>query len=127
MFNSSDKDSSDNNGRFDALKSSLKRLMALYLESAKLTVAEKLTLLLSAAVVFVVGFIMIAFAVTFGAVALLELLETALSPIAASAILAGFFLLVAILFFVLRKPLVINPMARFLSRLIMDIGNDRLK
>lgn len=126
MFHSSDQ-STETNGKFDALKSSLKRLTALYLESAKLTATEKLTLLLSAAVVFVVGFILVAFAVTFAAVTLLELLEMALSPIAASGILAGFFLIVAVLFFLLRKPLVINPMARFMSRLIMDIGNDRIK
>ncbi len=125
MFNSSSQDPAVENGKFQALKSSLKRLIALYIESAKLTAAEKLTLLLSSIVLFIIAFILATIAIAFGAVALLQLLEMALSPIAAAAILCGFFLLLAMLIFVFRKPLIINPTARFMSKLIMDIGNDR--
>ena len=103
-----------------------KRLISLYIENAKLTAAEKLTLLFSGAVVFVIGFILIMFSLAFLAVALLELLQLAMSPIASSAIIGGIFLVLAVLLIALRKTLVINPMARFLSKLIMDIGKNRI-
>lgn len=128
MLNTSPSDSEETrNGKFDAVKSSLKRLVALYIENAKLTAAEKLTLLVSAAVLFIAAFLLATIAIAFGAVALLQLLELALSPIAAAAIMAGFFALLALLIFLLRKPLIVNPTARFMSKLIMDIGKDRLK
>lgn len=125
MFNTSPQDPTAENGKFQALKSSFKRLISLYIESAKLTAAEKLTLLLSTIVLFIIAFILATIAIAFGAVALLQLLEMALSPIAAAAIMCGFFLLLAIVIFLLRKPLIINPTARFMSKLIMDIGKDR--
>lgn len=124
MFDNST--SSSPTGKVDALKSSFKRLISLYIENAKLTAAEKLTLLFSGAVVFVIGFILIMFSLAFLAVALLELLQLAMSPIASSAIIGGIFLVLAVLLIALRKALVINPMARFLSKLIMDIGKNRI-
>lgn len=127
MLNSSTQEPGTDTGKFQALKSTFMRLISLYIESAKLTAAEKLTLLLSAAVLFMIAFILVTIAVAFGAVALLQLLELALSPIAAAAILAGFFFLLAAIICLLRKPLIINPTARFMSKLIMDIGKDRIK
>lgn len=126
MFSSTSGPTAGQSGKFEAIKHSLRRLLSLYLESAKLTAAEKLTVLLSAAVMFVSIFILTTIALAFGAVALLQVLELALCPIAAAAILAGIFILLALLIFLLRKPLIINPTARFMSKLIMDIGTDRL-
>lgn len=113
-------------GKFQSVKSSLGKLVSLYVEGAKLTAVEKLTLFMSAAVVFFCGFILITFTVAFGAVAILDLLENALPPVASAGILAGIFLLLACLLFLLRKQLVVNPMTRFISKLIMDIGKNRL-
>lgn len=121
LFNSSG--SERYKSRFDTLRLSLRRLLHLYVENAKLTVAEKLTLLLSAAVVFVIATICVTFALAFAGVALLETFELVMSPIAASAIIAGVFILLALLVFLLRKPLIINPMARYLSRMLMDVGH----
>ncbi len=104
------------------IRSSLRRLVALYVENAKLTAAEKLTLLLSGAVLFVIALVFITFALIFGAVAIYQLMALSMSPIVAAAILAGAFVLLVILAFLLRKPLIVDPMARFISRLIMDIG-----
>lgn len=104
------------------IRSSLRRLLALYVENAKLTAAEKLTLLLSGAVLFVIALVFITFALIFGAVAIYQLMALSMSPIVAAAILAGAFVLLVILAFLLRKPLIVDPMARFISRLIMDIG-----
>ena len=128
MLNTSNRDADEPRpGKFDALKASLRRLSALYIENAKLTAAEKLTALLSAAVLFVAMFMLATITTAFAAVALLELLRLTLSPIAAAAIMAVAFLMIAISIFLLRKPLIINPTARFISKLLMDIGKDRLK
>lgn len=104
------------------IRSSLRRLVALYVENAKLTAAGKLTLLLSGAVLFVIALVFTTFALIFGAVAIYQLMALSMSPIVAAAILAGAFVLLVILAFLLRKPLIVDPMARFISRLIMDIG-----
>lgn len=124
MFESTNTNASPS--KFQTVKSSLGKLASLYIEGAKLTAVEKLTLFLSAAVVFICGFILLTFVVAFGAVAILDLLEEALPPIASAGILSGIFLVLALLLFLLRKPLVINPMTRFVSKLIMDIGKNRL-
>lgn len=113
--------------KFSAIKNSLRRLISLYVENAKLTAVEKLTLLLSTAVVFFLAALLLTFAFACGALALLDLLELAMSPIAAAAILGGIFLALAAILILLRKPLVINPIARFVCKLIMDIGKDPLK
>lgn len=125
MFDSSSSSNSPS-GKFQTVKSSIGKLASLYIEGAKLTAVEKLTLFLSAAVVFICGFILLTFVVAFGAVAILDLLEEALPPIASAGILSGIFLVLTILLFLLRKPLIINPMTRFVSKLIMDIGKNRL-
>ncbi|MDE6282377.1 MAG: hypothetical protein K2L97_00125 [Muribaculaceae bacterium] len=127
MLNPYDQTQNSSGSKFQAMKSSLKRLISLYIENAKLTAAEKLTLLISAAVMFITIFILTNIAMIFVAIALLQLLELALSPVASAAIMGGFFLLLVALVFLLRKPLIINPIARFMSKLIMDIGKDRLK
>jgi hypothetical protein len=115
----------ESTSKFSTLKSSLQRIIALYIENAKLTAAEKLTLLFSAAVTFTVCFILAAIALTFIAIALLELLELAVSPIIAATIMACLFLLLSWLIYLLRKQLIVNPTARFISKLIMDIGKKR--
>lgn len=125
MINSSSSATSPS-GKFQSAKASIGRLTKLYIEGAKLTAVEKLTLFLSAAVMFICLFILATFIVAFGAVAILDLLEEALPPVASAGILSGIFLVLALLLFLLRKQLVINPMTRFVSRLIMDIGKDKL-
>lgn len=115
----------ESTSKFSTLKSSLQRIIALYIENAKLTAAEKLTLLFSAAVTFTVCFILAAIALAFIAIALLELLELAVSPIIAATIMACLFLLLSWLIYLLRKQLIVNPTARFISKLIMDIGKKR--
>lgn len=112
--------------KIGAVRNSFKRLISLYIENAKLTAAEKLTLLISSAVLFIIAGMFLTVMIVFIAMALMQLLELAISPIGASAIMAGIFLLLAVILFLLRKPLIINPTAIFISKLIMDIGKDRL-
>lgn len=112
-----------NTGMFSAeklgsLKTGLQRLFHLYLEKTKLTVAERLSLLLAAGVmIFICSFLGI-IGLVFLSGSLIELLSLWISPIASWAIVGGIYFLLTALIVLLRKPLIFNPVARFVSMLI---------
>ena len=85
-----------------------KRLISLYIENVKLTAAEKLTVVMLA---FLSG-------------ACIELLALVLPAWASYAILGGFFLLLVVLVIAFRKHIIVNPIARFVSRLVFDTASD---
>ena len=90
-----------------------KRLISLYIENVKLTAAEKLTVVMSAAVLLLV-------ALVFG----IFMLALVLPAWASYAILGGFFLLLVVLVIAFRKHIIVNPIARFVSRLVFDTASD---
>ncbi len=105
---------------FQSLKDQVVRLLSLYAESAKLTVAEKLTMLLSAGVILIVTLVLGVFALAFLSGALIELLELVVVPWASYLILGGVFILLIVVLALFRKALVVNPIARFISKLVFD-------
>ncbi len=105
---------------FQSLKDQVVRLLSLYAESAKLTVAEKLTMLLSAGVILIVTLVLGVFALAFLSGALIELLELVVVPWASYLILGGVFILFIVVLALFRKALVVNPIARFISKLVFD-------
>lgn len=98
----------------------VKRLVSLYIENVKITAAEKLTVVLSAGVLLIISIVLGIFALAFLSGACIELLELVLPPWASNAILGVFFILLVLLAVLLRKPLIINPISRFISRLVFD-------
>lgn len=110
--------------KVNAIKGSAFRLFKLYIDYAKLTVAERLTILLSAGIVMLMCIILTVFSLAYFADAICAALSTALPPWASYAILGGFFLLLAVLVYVLRRPLIVNPIAKFISKLLMGASND---
>ncbi len=101
-----------------------KRLVSLYVENVKFTAAEKLTVVMSAGVLLIVAVVLGIFALAFLSGACIELLALVLPAWASYAILGGVFLLLVIVAFVLRKHLIVNPIARFVSRLVFDTRNE---
>lgn len=101
------------------------RLIRLYIENAKLTLAEKLTLLLSAALVVVIALVLGIFALAFFAGAAVEALELVMVPWLCYLILGGFFVLLIVAILILKKPLLINPIARFMSKLIFEVSSKK--
>lgn len=101
-----------------------KRLVLLYIENVKLTAAEKLTVVMSAGVLLIVTVVLGIFALAFLSGACIELLALVLPAWASYAILGGFFLLLVIVAGALRKHLIVNPIARFVSKLVFDTRND---
>ena len=112
--------------KFDSLKKGLRRLFRLYLEKTRLTVAERLSLLLAAGVMIFICSLLGIIGMVFVSGALIELLALWISPIAAWAIVGGIYFLLTALIVVLRKPLIFNPVSRFVSMLIFkeDAGID---
>lgn len=102
----------------------LKKLVALYMENAKFTAAEKMTVLLSAAVLLLISMVLGVIALAFLAGACIGLLELVLPGWGAYAIMCGFFILLIVLVFALRKSLIVNPIARFVSKLVFDRRDD---
>lgn len=82
--------------------------------------AEKLSILLStvafASVIMAIALVLIVF-ITIGVG---HLLATSIAPHMAYLIVAGFYLLLLIVAVLLRKRLFINPIARFMSRLLVE-------
>lgn len=107
------------NNKFLGLFEQVKKLASLYLQDIKLTTADKLTVLLSAISIFAIVLVLAALFIVFAAMAIARLLESVMAPFWAYMIVALFFLLSAILFFAFRRELVVDPIARFLSGLII--------
>lgn len=105
---------------FATLKHQGLRLLKLYLEGAKLTVADKLTVLFSAGVLLVTLVVLGMFALAFLSGALVQLLALVLPVWACFAICAGGYALVMVLVVLFRKSLIVNPIARFVSKLVLE-------
>lgn len=86
----------------------------------KLTAAEKFTILVSALVVGAICMFVGTIALVIFSFALAEVFRTFLSPALAYVCVGGIFLLLVALILILRRPLVLNPIARFITRLILD-------
>ncbi len=101
---------------FDQSRSWLK----LELEYAKLTAAEKITLLLSS---LILGFVCLLFGMVvliMLALSLAELFKLMMCPSLAYLSTAGVICVLLVLLYVLRKPIVLNPIARLLTRVFFD-------
>lgn len=107
-------------GRLSTIWHELREYLDLNIEYAKLTAAEKVAVLLTAtASVLVVGVlgILIFFFVSLAAVYWLA--RAGMSVALAFTIMAGFYVLLLVLFYIFRKQLVLDPIARFISKLFM--------
>lgn len=95
------------------------------IDSIRLSAAERLTLLLSAiaiaALVTIFGTAVILF-VSIGAARLLE----AIAPHCAYFIVAGFYALLLVVALLLRRPLIADPVARLVTRLLVAPPADDL-
>lgn len=94
--------------------------MKLEVEYAKLTLAEKMTLLFSAMIIGAVCLLMGMVVLILLAFALVELFRLMMSPALAYLSSAGVIVVLIVLFYLFRKPLLLNPIARFITRLFIS-------
>lgn len=103
---------------FQDLMTSVKRLVSLNLDYARLTVAEKMTILLSTIAFFALVAIVGTLVLIFVSIGIGHLLATTTDARAMAYLyVAAFYLVLFILLFIFRRQLFINPTARFISKL----------
>lgn len=90
------------------------------IDYAKLTVAEKATILASAMAIGAVCLLLGIVVLILLALSLKCLFELIMSPALAYLSAAGCVIVVMVVVLLLRKPLLINPIARFLSKLFIQ-------
>lgn len=92
----------------------------LELEYIKLTAAEKFTVftatLIMGAICVLLGFI----AVILLSFAMVELFKLILCPALAFTAAGGVVLLLTLLVYLLRKPILLNPIAKFITKLLLE-------
>ncbi len=98
-----------------------RRWLNLEIEYLKLTATEKITVLMSTlifgAVCLLIGMVILILL----SFALVDVFEQFLSPALSFLCVAGALVILIIAVYFLRKPLLENPIARLLSKLILDI------
>ena len=92
----------------------------LYIENLKLLSIEKTTVLLSHGAMAVLLLLLGVCAFFFISIALVLLLAQVLPEMWCFLIMGGVYLVIAVIAMIFRKPLFIDPIARFLSRLFLD-------
>lgn len=92
----------------------------LEVEYAKLTVAEKFTVLISTFIIGAICLLMGMVVLILLGFSLAELFKLMMAPALAYLSAAGVMCLLALLIFLLRKPLMLSPIARFITKLFFS-------
>lgn len=97
--------------------------LRLEVEYAKLTAAEKVTMLLSALVLGAVCLLMFIVVLILLSFALVDVFKLFLAPGLAYLSVAGVVILLIVLVYLLRRPILEDPLARLISKIFLDIKN----
>lgn len=98
----------------------LKETCKLNVNYAKFTAAEKLTLLLTTISFALVGFVLISLLMFFLSIAIVRCIATGVGLIWAYFIMCGFYVVLLGVVVAFRKQLIVNPIARFVSRIFFN-------
>lgn len=98
----------------------VRRYIDVNIEYAKLTAAEKFTMLAGAMAVAVAAMLCAAFMLFFLGFSCAELFKTLMAPALAYLCTAGIFLVLFIIVLLLRRPLLQTPLARFITSILFD-------
>ncbi len=97
-----------------------RRLFRLKIEDARIVLAAKLTKFLCAFIYVYIGFMLSLCLLGFIAVAIGHQLCEIMSPVWAYLIIAAFYLVLIAVILLVKKYIIVNPIARFISRLIVE-------
>lgn len=98
----------------------IKTYVSLGLESIRLTLAEKIILLLSTVLTVLVALIIGGIAVMFVTFAIAHVLSLWLPLWAAYAIMAGVNILLLLIVLIFRRALILNPVSRAITKIILS-------
>jgi len=106
-------------GALQQIWAQLREYVSLKYGYAKLLLAEKLSVVISTLLIVFLAVCLGSIAIFFLSTAVVEWIAESLSPAAGHAIVGCAYAVILILLFIFRKQLVINPIARFISRQIL--------
>ncbi len=109
-----------NGSNVSQLYEMLKRFLRLNIENARLSVAERMTLLFAGITFYMILILLGICVIGFLSVSFAQLLSEALSEFWAYMIIAGVYLIFILIVVALRKPLIVDPIARFVSQIIVE-------
>lgn len=92
----------------------------LYVRYARLTLAEKVTVFLTAAAVAIAAFVFTVIFIFYMSLALAWWISPHIGIAWAYALISFAYLLLIAVLLIFRKPLIMNPISRFISRLILS-------
>lgn len=101
-----------------------KRYLRLQIDCIRLTTAEKLSILISSLALGLIGILLGAFVVVLLALSAVSAFSEILSPWLAYLCVAGILVLIIALVVLLRKPLLINPITRMISKILYPKNQD---
>lgn len=107
------------------LYAEVKRLCALQFENVKLVITEKLTLLLGRIALVAIAFVVSTTALIFISMAVADFLLRGLQPCWTYLIIGAFYVMIVVITCCFRRKLIVDPIARYLSRVILDPPADK--
>lgn len=110
----------DKNIGYKSLIEQMQLFASLKIDSWRLLVTERSTLLLSTLLITVVSMILGSCILLFVSVACAHLLAESMSMMCAYLIIGGCYGLLLIVIVAMRRKIIVDPMARFLSKLFLD-------
>ncbi len=110
----------EKSGTFSEITQTVGRYLKLLLEDTRLSMAEKLTRLLSAVALCALLTIVGTVALVFVSIAVGFALADAIDPLWSFVIVAGFYIILMAVLVLCRTSLLVNPIARFISRLVLQ-------
>lgn len=102
----------------------VKKLGNLYIESLRLKSTEKITIILAAVAFYAVAMAFGLVCLVFISIGIGHLLATTIAPHLAYLIIAVFYLILLILTIVWRRQIFIDPIARFISRVLVELPEE---
>ncbi len=115
-----DEEKENSSTAYQHLYDEVRRLVGLEVENARLMVTEKLTMLLGRVTLVAVCFVISACVLIFLSMSISDLLLENFKPWATYMIVAGFYALLICIVALFRRQLIVDPIARYLSRVFLD-------
>ena len=97
-----------------------KKWLTLEFEYAKLTMAEKLTLLAGAFVMVMISMLVVFVVLTLLSESMVDLFKMIRSPALACVTVSGILLILLLVIYLFRKPLLYNPISKFITKLFLE-------
>lgn len=118
-YNHSDMNADNTDRTFASIINLMRRYITLNIDYARLSAAEKVSILLSTVTFFMVGGLIAAFALMFLSFGIGHLLVKTIAPVWAFIYVAAFYVILFAVLVIWRRPLIVDPITRFITRLFV--------